>query len=102
MLAGCTAAIAWLLDPAIEKMFIEQDKMMMVLIPIAIVFAFAGKGLSLNLARIVLINVGNEIISSQIHFSRSVCRRLERNLKYGIASICIGGGEASAMLIERI
>ena len=40
--AGSTAAIAWLLDPAIEKMFIEQDKSMMLLIPIAIVFAFAG------------------------------------------------------------
>ena len=41
-LAGCTAAIAWLLDPAIEKMFLEQDKTMMLLIPIAIVIAFAG------------------------------------------------------------
>ena len=25
---------------------------------------------------------------------------IERNLKYGIASICIGGGEAIAVLIE--
>ena len=62
--AGCTAAIAWLLDPAIEKMFIEQDKSMMLLIPIAIVFAFAGKGLSLYLARVVLIKVGNNIVTT--------------------------------------
>ena len=62
--AGCTASIAWLLDPAIEKMFIEQDKSMMLLIPIAIVFAFAGKGLSLYLARVVLIKVGNNIVTT--------------------------------------
>ena len=62
--ACCTAAIAWLLDPAIEKMFIEQDKSMMLLIPIAIVFAFAGKGLSLYLARVVLIKVGNNIVTT--------------------------------------
>ena len=62
--AGCTASIAWLLDPAIEKMFIEQDKSMMLLIPIAIVFAFAGKGLSLYMARVVLIKVGNNIVTT--------------------------------------
>ena len=60
--AGSTAAIAWLLDPAIEKMFIEQDKSMMLLIPIAIVLAFTTKGLSLYMARIVLIKVGGAIV----------------------------------------
>ena len=62
--ACCTAAIAWLLDPAIEKMFIEQDKSMMLLIPIAIVFAFTGKGLSLYLGRVVVIKVGNNIVTT--------------------------------------
>ena len=62
-LAGFTAAIAWLLDPAIEKMFMEQDKTMMLLIPIAIVIAFAGKGVSLYFARVILIKVGNEIVT---------------------------------------
>ena len=60
--AGSTAAIAWLLDPAIEKMFIEQDETMMVLIPIAIVLAFATKGITLYLAKSILIRVGGEII----------------------------------------
>ena len=60
--AGSTAAIAWLLDPAIKKMFIEQDKTMMLLIPIAITLAFATKGLTLYLARTVLIKMGNEIV----------------------------------------
>ena len=60
--AGSTAAIAWLLDPAIEKMFIEQDKTMMLVIPLLIVFAFSTKGASLYLARTVLIKVGNTIV----------------------------------------
>ena len=61
--AGSTAAIAWLLDPAIEKMFIEQDETMMVLIPIAIVLAFATKGITLYFAKTVLIRVGGEIVT---------------------------------------
>ena len=62
VVAGSTAAIAWLLDPAIEKMFIEQDTTMILVIPIAIVLAFACKGLSLYLARVVLIKVGGSIV----------------------------------------
>ena len=61
--AGSTAAIAWLLDPAIEKMFVQKDETMMLLIPIAIVLAFACKGTTLYLARTVLIKVGNEIVT---------------------------------------
>ena len=62
--AGSTAAIAWLLDPAIEKMFIEQDKTMMLLIPLAIVIAFTTKGLTLYFARTVLIKLGGKIVLS--------------------------------------
>lgn len=61
--AGSTAAIAWLLDPAIEKMFMEKDETMMLLIPIAIVLAFATKGLSLYFAKMLLIKVGGEIVT---------------------------------------
>ncbi len=59
--AGGTAAIAWLLDPAVKKIFIEQDKSMALLIPIAIIIAFAVKGLSLYFARTTVITVGGEI-----------------------------------------
>ena len=62
VVAGSTAAIAWLLDPAIEKMFVEQDKTMMLVIPVAIVLAFASKGISLYLARTVLIRMSGEIV----------------------------------------
>ena len=45
--AGSTSAIAYLLDPAIEKIFIEKDQTLMVIIPLLIIIAFATKGLSL-------------------------------------------------------
>ena len=60
--AGGTAAIAWLLDPAVKKIFVEQDKSMMTIIPIAIVLAFSLKGLSLYFARIITIQVGQRIV----------------------------------------
>ena len=41
--AASTASIAWLLDPAIKKIFVEQDQAMMLIIPIAIVIAFFVK-----------------------------------------------------------
>ena len=59
--AGGTATIAWLLDPAIKKIFIEQNKTLTFLIPAAIVLAFVIKGLSLYFSRIALIKVSQEI-----------------------------------------
>ena len=61
VVAGSTAAIAWLLDPAVKKIFIEQDETMILLIPLAIVLAFSTKGLSLYFARSSVIKVGHEI-----------------------------------------
>ena len=46
IVAGSTAATAWLLDPAVKKIFIEQDKTLAWLIPIWIVLAFASKGIT--------------------------------------------------------
>ena len=60
--AGGTAGIAWILDPAIKKIFVEQDKSMLLLIPAAIVISFTVKGLSLFFARKILIRLGNEIV----------------------------------------
>ena len=59
-----TAAIAWLLDPAVKKIFMERDGTMLLLIPIAIVLAFCTKGLSLFFARTILIRIGNEVVKS--------------------------------------
>ena len=60
-IAGSTAAIAWLLDPAIKKIFVEKDKDFMLLIPIAIILAFTIKGISLYLVRTMMIKVGASI-----------------------------------------
>ena len=60
--AGGTAAIAWLLDPAVKKIFIDQDKTMLLLIPAAIVIAFTVKGSSLYFSRIALIRVSQQIV----------------------------------------
>ena len=62
--AAGTASIAWLLDPAVKTIFIEQNKTMMFLIPIAIVFSFSLKGVSLYFARSILIRISNEVVKT--------------------------------------
>jgi len=61
IVASCTSAIAWLLDPAIKKIFIEKDKSLILIIPVAIIFAFAAKAASLYFAKLLMINVAEEI-----------------------------------------
>ncbi len=61
LVAGSTSAIAWLLDPAIEKIFIEKDKTLLIFIPILIILAFSTKGISLYLAKSFMIIVAEEI-----------------------------------------
>ena len=59
--AGSTSAIAYLLDPAIEKIFIEKNQTLMIIIPLLIIIAFATKGLSLYMAKVLMIGVAEEI-----------------------------------------
>ena len=61
LVAGSTSAIAWLLDPAIKKLFIEKDQSLIILIPLMIIVAFTTKGLSLYFAKATMITVGEEI-----------------------------------------
>ena len=61
LVAGSTSAIAWLLDPAIKKLFIEKDNSLIFFIPLMIIIAFATKGLSLYLAKATMISVVEEI-----------------------------------------
>jgi len=61
VVAGSTSAIAWLLDPAIEKIFIEKNQTLILLIPFAIIIAFTAKGVSLYFAKILMIKVAEEI-----------------------------------------
>ena len=61
IVAGSTAGIAWLLDPAVKKIFIEKNETFSWLIPLLIILAFAGKGISLYIARLLIIRVGEEV-----------------------------------------
>jgi len=61
LVAGSTSSIAWLLDPAIKKLFIERDQSLIILIPLAIIIAFVVKGFSLYFAKITMIEVGESI-----------------------------------------
>ena len=61
IVAASTSATAWLLDPAIEKIFINKDQTLIILIPIAIIIAFSAKGISLYYAKLIMINVSEEV-----------------------------------------
>ena len=61
IVAGSTSGIAWLLDPAVKKIFIEQNKIFAWSIPVLIILAFSSKGISLYFARINIIRVGEEV-----------------------------------------
>ncbi len=61
IVASSTSAIAWLLDPAIKKIFVDKDEKLIFIIPFAIIIAFASKGISLYLAKVIMIEVGQEI-----------------------------------------
>jgi subfamily B ATP-binding cassette protein MsbA len=61
LVAGSTSSIAYLLDPAIKKIFIEKDQSLILIIPALIVIAFTTKGLSLYLAKVLMIGVAEEV-----------------------------------------
>ena len=61
VVAAATSGIAYLLDPAIKKIFVEKDQTLILIIPGLIILAFFAKGVSLYLARHLMISVGNDI-----------------------------------------
>jgi len=75
LVAGSTSSIAWLLDPAIEKLFIEKDKTLILIIPFLIVFAFATKGISLYFAKVIMVSIAEEVKKKlQLDMTESVIR----------------------------
>ncbi len=60
-LAGSTSSIAYLLDPAIKELFVLQNKSMIFIIPSLIILAFAVKGASLYLAKVIMIKVSENV-----------------------------------------
>ncbi len=61
LLAGSTSSVAYLLDPAIKNLFIEKNQSLLIIIPGLIILAFAIKGSSLYLAKIIMIGVSEEV-----------------------------------------
>jgi len=61
LVAVSTSAVAYLLDPAIKKIFLEKDQTLILLIPIFIIVAFATKGSSLYIAKVIMIGVAEEV-----------------------------------------
>ena len=61
LVAASTSATAWLLDPAIEKIFLKKDQTLIYIIPLLIIIAFSTKGISLYLAKILMIKVAEEV-----------------------------------------
>ena len=75
IVAASTSSIAWLLDPAIEKLFIEKNQTLLLIIPALIILAFSAKGMSLYLARITMIGVAQDIKAIiQSDISRSLIK----------------------------
>ena len=73
IVAASTSSIAWLLDPAIKKLFIEKNQTLLLVIPGFIVLAFSMKGFSLYLARTMMISVAEDIKALiQIDMSKSL------------------------------
>jgi len=60
-IAGSTSGIAYLLDPAIKKIFIEQDNTLLYIIPGLIILAFATKGISLYISKVIMIGVAEDV-----------------------------------------
>ncbi len=61
LLAGSTSAVAYLLDPAIKQLFIEQKKNLIFVVPGLIFLAFAIKGISLYIAKVIMIGVSLDV-----------------------------------------
>ena len=73
LVAGSTSSVAYLLDPAIKKIFVDKDQTLIYLIPIAIILAFATKGISLYFAKVTMIHVAEDVKKNiQLDMMRSL------------------------------
>ena len=75
LVAISTSSVAYLLDPAIKKLFVEKNQTLLLIIPFFIVLAFAMKGTSLYMARTIMIAVAEDIKAIiQSDMSRSLIK----------------------------
>ena len=82
IVAASTSSIAWLLDPAIKKIFLEKDDTLIYLIPLAIILAFVAKGVSLYLAKKIMIRVSGELTAEvQLDLFKSILKSDTKKLE---------------------
>ena len=75
ILAASTSSIAYLLDPAIERIFLKKDRTLIYIIPLFIILAFVGKGLSLYGAKVIMIRISEEVKKSlQLDMMRALIK----------------------------
>ena len=63
IIALSTGATAWLLDPAIDKIFLDKDESMLLLIPIAIILTLFIKSIATYIQIVLLNGVAQNIIA---------------------------------------
>ena len=63
IIALTTGATAWLLDPAIEKIFLEKDAKMIVIIPLAVISILFIKGIATYIQVSILTEIGQKIVA---------------------------------------
>ena len=61
--AGATAALAYLMEPVLDKVFIERDRQMLILVPVAVVFVTLIKGAATFGQGVLMAFVGQRIIA---------------------------------------
>ena len=73
IIALSTGATAWLLDPAIDKIFLDKDESMLLLIPIAIILTLFIKSIATYIQIIILNGVAQNIIAdTQIRLFKKI------------------------------
>ena len=73
IIALSTGATAWLLDPAIDKIFLDKDESMLLLIPIAIILTLFVKSIATYIQIIILNGVAQNIIAdTQIRLFKKI------------------------------
>ncbi|NPA73843.1 MAG: ABC transporter ATP-binding protein [Epsilonproteobacteria bacterium] len=62
LVSASTAAVAYLVKPVMDKIFIEQDIEMLYVLPVFIVLAFLGKGVGAFLSSYYLTYIGEDVV----------------------------------------
>ena len=75
LLALSTSSVAYLLDPAIKQLFLEQKENLILVIPGLIVLAFVIKAASLYIAKVIMIGVAVDVTRDiQINLFSSILK----------------------------